>query len=104
MACSQHQTLVGSCVPERKRQRHSLTLRSAVRLLTVLASNTVFMYSTGRSSYVATFIQISPAVPPNFPARACLVTALLDLALTMNAPVIHDVLLRKASAHDEQPL
>ena len=62
------------------------------------------MYSIGRSSYVATFIQISPAVPPIFPARARLVAAHLDLALTMNAPVIHDVLLRKASAHDEQPL
>jgi hypothetical protein len=62
------------------------------------------MHSIGRSWYVATLIQISPAVPPNFPVPACLVTAHLDLALTMNAPVIHDVLLRKASAHDEQPL
>lgn len=102
--CSPHQTLVGSSVLTRKRQRHPFTLRSAGRHLTDLASITVCMYSIGRSSYVATFIQISPTVPPIFPARACLVTAHLDLALTMNAPVIHDVLLRTASAHDEQPL
>ena len=61
------------------------------------------MYSIGRSSYVTAFTQISPALSPTVPARADLATAPMDLVLTMNAPVIHDALLRKASAKDEQP-
>ena len=67
-----------------------------------LASNTADIYSDDRSLYVIPFNQISPALSPTSPTRADLATAHVDLVLTMNAPVIHGVLLRKASAQDEQ--
>ena len=60
------------------------------------------MYSICRSLYVTAFTQISPALSPISPARAGLAAAHLGLVLTMNAPVAHDALWRKASAQDEQ--
>lgn len=53
--------------------------------------------------YVAAFTPLSPTLPPTDLARAFLAAPDLDLVLTMNAPVIHDVLLRRASDHAEQP-
>lgn len=102
--CFRPRTLAASGSSARRETRCPLPPYSATKQRNSgLALNTVFMYSIGRSSYVATFTQISPALSPASPARADLATAHLDLVLTMNAPVIHDALLRQASAQDEQP-
>lgn len=54
------------------------------------------------ASHAAALTPFSPTLPPTNPARAVLAATHLDLVLTMNAPVIHDVLLCRATDLVEQ--
>lgn len=54
-------------------------------------------------SYVAALSPISSALSLASSVRSPLASARLDLVVTMNAPVIHDALLRKASDQVELP-
>lgn len=53
--------------------------------------------------YANALTPISPTLPLTIAARALLVAAHLGLVLTMNAPLVHDVLWRRASVQAEQP-
>ena len=74
-------------------------LHRAVDLLKILLLCTV---SAG-DSYATAFTPISSALSPASAVRSPMASARLDLVLTMNAPVIHDVLLSRASDEVEQP-